>query len=102
MPSPGKVETFYTPGGPGVRVDTHVYEDYVIPPFYDSMVAKLVVKDKDRTSAINRMRRALDEFIIEGVKTTIPLHKEILQSPEFLKGDFGTDFIEIFSRSQSG
>ena len=85
-----------------MRVDTHVYEDYVIPPFYDSMIAKLIVRDGDRISAINRMRRALDEFIIEGVPTTIDFHKLILTHPEFVSGHFSTAFIEKNLREEAG
>jgi acetyl-CoA carboxylase biotin carboxylase subunit len=94
MPCPGSITTYHAPGGPGVRVDSHVYEDYVIPPHYDSMIAKLVCWDVDRLSCIRRMNRALDEFIIEGVKTTIPLYKKILQNSNFLKGKYDTNFIE--------
>jgi acetyl-CoA carboxylase biotin carboxylase subunit len=94
MPCPGSIVTYHAPGGPGVRVDSHVYEDYVIPPYYDSMIAKLVCWDVDRISCIRRMSRALDEFIIEGVKTTIPLYKRILQNSNFQKGKYDTNFIE--------
>jgi len=96
MPCPGNVITYHPPGGPGVRVDSHVYEDYVIPPHYDSMIAKLVCWDIDRPTCIRRLNRALDEFIIEGVKTTIPLHKMILQNSRFLKGKYDTHFIEKY------
>jgi acetyl-CoA carboxylase biotin carboxylase subunit len=95
-PSPGKIETFHPPGGPGVRLDTHAYEDYVIPPYYDSLVAKVIVHDKDRPAAIARMARALDHFVIEGVQTSIPLHQEILQDPAFRRGDLSTRFMERF------
>jgi acetyl-CoA carboxylase biotin carboxylase subunit len=95
-PSPGQITTFHAPGGPGVRLDTHAYEDYVIPPFYDSLVAKLIVHDEDREAAITRMSRALDFFVIEGVRTTIPLHQEILEDPAFRAGDFSTQFMESF------
>ncbi|MBN1903160.1 acetyl-CoA carboxylase biotin carboxylase subunit [Candidatus Sumerlaeota bacterium] len=94
MPCPGSITTYHAPGGPGVRVDSHVYEDYVIPPHYDSMIAKLVCWDGDRASCIRRINRALDEFIIEGVKTTIPLYRKILQNSNFLKGKYDTNFIE--------
>lgn len=96
MPSPGKVTTYHAPGGPGVRVDSHVYEEYVIPPFYDSMIAKLIVTGEDRDEAICRMDRALAEFIIEGVATTIPFHQKVIRSEEFRRGDFGTGFVEKF------
>jgi len=95
-PSPGKLETYHPPGGPGVRLDTHAYEDYVIPPFYDSLVAKLVVSDHDRAATITRMSRALDQFVIEGIQTTIPLHQEILQDQAFRAGDMSTKFMERF------
>jgi acetyl-CoA carboxylase biotin carboxylase subunit len=95
-PSPGKVETFHPPGGPGVRVDTHVYEDYVIPPFYDSLVAKLIVHASDRQEAIRRMERALDFFVIEGIDTSIPLHREIVRDDRFRRGDVSTRFMERF------
>ena len=96
MPSPGRVNTYHAPGGPGVRVDSHVYEEYVIPPFYDSMIAKLIVTGRDREEAICRMDRALSEFIIEGVATTIPFHQKVLRSEEFRRGNFGTGFVERF------
>jgi acetyl-CoA carboxylase biotin carboxylase subunit len=94
MPCPGTITTYHAPGGPGIRVDSHVYEEYVIPPYYDSMIAKLIAWDTDRPTCIRRLDRALDEFIIEGVKTTIPLHKRILQNPDFLKGKYDTKFLE--------
>ncbi len=94
IPSPGEVTSFYQPGGPGTRVDTHIYASYRIPPFYDSLMAKLIVHGRDRTEAINRLRRSLDEFVVEGVKTTIPFHQFVISTPEFQKGDFDTHFIE--------
>ena len=94
MPCPGKVETYHASGGPGVRVDSHVYEEYIIPPYYDSMIAKLIVWDENRSACIRRLGRALDEFIIEGVKTTIPLHKQIIENSNFLKGKYNTSFLE--------
>lgn len=96
MPSPGQVKTYHVPGGPGVRIDSHVYEEYVIPPFYDSMIAKLIVTAASREEAIRRMERALAEFVIEGVATTIPFHQKVMRSEEFRKGDFGTGFVEGF------
>jgi acetyl-CoA carboxylase biotin carboxylase subunit len=93
-PSPGTLQTFHLPGGPGVRVDTHCYSGYTVPPNYDSMIAKLIVHAPTREEAIARMLRALDEFVIEGVKTTIPAHKRILRHPKFVKGDFTTKFLE--------
>ncbi len=93
FPSPGKITTYNPPGGPGVRVDGIAYAGYEIPPYYDSMIAKLLVWDSTRNGAINRMRRALDEYTIEGVKTTIPFHKMILFNAYFRKGDYSTNFI---------
>ena len=93
---PGPLTTFHLPGGPGTRVDTHGYEDYVIPPYYDSLVAKLIVHDRSRDEAIARMRRALDFFVVEGIHTSIPLHKRILRDPDFLAGSLSTRFMERF------
>ncbi|HKB78295.1 MAG TPA: acetyl-CoA carboxylase biotin carboxylase subunit [Thermoanaerobaculia bacterium] len=95
-PNPGKIREFHVPGGPGVRVDTAAYRDYVIPPHYDSLIAKLVVRGKNREETLARGRRALDLFIIEGVKTSIPLHRAILDEPRFIRGDFSTRFMEEF------
>ena len=95
-PSPGKITTFNIPGGPGVRVDTAVYPGYTVPPYYDSMIAKLIVHARTRELAIARMRRALDMMVIEGIKTTIPLHKKIMADEKFQKGDFSTKFMEEF------
>jgi acetyl-CoA carboxylase biotin carboxylase subunit len=97
-PHPGRITSFHLPGGPGVRVDTAAYRDYVVPPHYDSLVAKLIVHGKDRAEAIERGKRALDFFIVEGVKTSIPLHRRILDSPVFVKGDLSTRFMEEFLR----
>ncbi len=94
IPSPGKITFLSLPGGPGVRVDTAIYCGYVVPSHYDSLIAKLIVHGKDRTEAIAKMRRALDEFIIEGVKTTIPFHKKVLNNPDFISGNFTTNFVE--------
>jgi len=94
MPSPGRVTTCNIPGGPGVRFDTHVYPGYEIPPYYDSMIGKLIVHGKDRMEAIRIMQRALDELIIEPVKTTIGFHKMVLNDPAFLRGKFTTDFVD--------
>lgn len=95
MPSPGKVVRYLPPGGYGVRIDSAVYPGYEITPFYDSMVAKLIVWGKDREEAIARMKRALDEFVIDGVHTTIPFHSKLLEHPDFVKGNFATNFLEI-------
>jgi len=93
-PSPGKIELLHKPGGFGIRVDSHVYQGYVIPPYYDSMVAKLISWGNDRSEAIERMKRALEEFVLEGIKTTIPLHLRILERKEFLEGKFYTNSLE--------
>jgi acetyl-CoA carboxylase biotin carboxylase subunit len=95
-PSPGTITAFNPPGGPGVRVDTSAYTQYVIPPYYDSMIAKLIVHADTRDDAIRRMQRALDEFIVEGVKTTIPMHMKILADPDFQQGDISTKFMERY------
>ncbi|MCD6406954.1 acetyl-CoA carboxylase biotin carboxylase subunit [Candidatus Aerophobetes bacterium] len=93
-PSPGKVTAFHIPGGPGIRVDTHVFAGYSVPSSYDSLIAKLISWGKDRQEAIARMKRALEEFVIEGVKTIIPLHQKIIEHEDFLSGNFYTDFVE--------
>ncbi len=95
-PSPGKIQTLHFPGGHGVRLDTHVYSGYIIPPFYDSMIAKLITTAQTREEAINKMKRALDEFIVEGIKTTIPFHKKLMNNPEFINGNYTTKFMETF------
>ncbi|RMH91088.1 MAG: acetyl-CoA carboxylase biotin carboxylase subunit [Calditrichaeota bacterium] len=94
MPSPGEITNIHFPGGPGVRVDTHIYNSYRVPPFYDSLIAKLIVVARNRREAIRRMNRALDEFVVEGIKTTIPFHKFVINTPEFIEGDFDTHFLE--------
>jgi acetyl-CoA carboxylase biotin carboxylase subunit len=96
-PSPGTITTFNPPGGPGVRVDTAAYTQYVIPQYYDSMIAKLIVHAETREDAIIRMRRALNEFIIQGVKTTIPMHKKILDDKDFQSGNISTKFMERYN-----
>jgi acetyl-CoA carboxylase biotin carboxylase subunit len=96
VPSAGRITTFQAPGGTGVRVDSAAYADAVIPPYYDSMIAKLIVKGRDRTEAIGRMKRALEMFVIEGIKTSIPLHRRILADPDFAAGKIDTHFIERF------
>ena len=95
-PSPGKITTLHTPGGHGVRLDTHVYSGYVIPPNYDSMIAKLITSAQTREEAINKMKRALEEFVIEGVKTTIPFHRQLMEHPDYLAGNYTTKFMEDF------
>jgi acetyl-CoA carboxylase biotin carboxylase subunit len=95
-PSPGKIVSFHMPGGFGVRVDTHAYDGYEIPPYYDSLVAKLIVKAKTREEVVEKMHHALDEFIIEGIHTTIPFHKKLMKNEQFRSGEFDTKFIEQF------
>ena len=101
MPSPGMVEQLIMPGGMGVRVDMNLYQNYEIPPFYDSLVGKLIVWAKDRPTAIARMKRALGEFSIDGVKTTIPFHSQIMDEDDFKKGNTNTHFIERFEKARS-
>lgn len=96
-PSPGKITELNTPGGHGVRVDSHVYAGYVIPPYYDSMISKLIAIARTREEAIHTMYRALSEYVIEGVKTTIPFHLQLMQNEEFIKGNFTTKFLETFT-----
>ncbi|MGX5819434.1 acetyl-CoA carboxylase biotin carboxylase subunit [Chitinophaga lutea] len=95
-PSPGRITVLHTPGGHGVRVDSHIYAGYVIPPYYDSMVSKVIAVAQTREEAINTMERALSEFVIEGVKTTIPFHQQLMQNEDFRKGNFTTKFTEGF------
>jgi acetyl-CoA carboxylase biotin carboxylase subunit len=97
MPSPGLVTSCHSPKGHGVRVDTHVYAGYRIPPYYDSMIAKVICKARTREECITKMARALDEFIIEGVKTTLPFHKKLMKDMDFRQGNFTTSFLETFS-----
>ena len=96
MPSPGKITSFHAPGGHGIRIDTHVYANYTIPPFYDSMIAKLITVAQTREEAISKMQRALDEFIIEGIKTTIPFHQALMKNEDFQKGNYTTKFMDDF------
>ncbi len=96
VPSPGRITGYNVPGGPGIRVDTHAYTGYVIPPYYDSLVAKLIAYGNDREEALKRMERALDEFIIEGIATTIPLHKRLVIDPVFVSGQYQTTFLEHY------
>src|SRR5690606_20505783 len=99
-PSPGRITNFHSPGGHGVRVDTHVYAGYTIPPNYDSMIAKLICVAQTREEAIATMERALSEFVIEGIKTTIPLHLRLMRDPNFRAGNFTTKFMETFDLSE--
>ena len=95
-PSPGLINNFHAPGGHGIRIDTHAYANYMIPPYYDSMIAKLITVAQTREEAISKMERALDEFIIEGIKTTIPFHKKLMRNKDFRKGNYTTKFMEDF------
>jgi acetyl-CoA carboxylase biotin carboxylase subunit len=99
-PSPGKITVLHTPGGHGVRVDSHIYAGYTIPPNYDSMVAKLITMAQTREEAIAKMRRALSEFVVEGVKTTIPFHLRLMNDENFIKGNYTTKFLEDFDLSE--
>ena len=99
-PSPGKITNLHLPGGHGVRLDTHVYSGYVIPPNYDSMIAKLIVTAQNRNEAIQKMKRALDEFVIEGIKTTIPFHRQLMDDPNYIAGNYTTKFMEEFEIKQ--
>jgi len=98
-PSPGRIEMYYPPGGRGVRLDSHAYSGYTIPPYYDSMIGKLITHGKDRAEAMSRMSRALSEYMITGIKTTVPFSLAILQDPDFRRGDYTTNFIERFLAS---
>lgn len=99
-PSPGKITVLHAPGGHGVRLDTHVYAGYTIPPNYDSMIAKLITTAQTREEAINKMKRALDEFYIEGVKTTIPFHRQLMDDPAYVEGNYTTKFMETFKMNE--
>jgi acetyl-CoA carboxylase biotin carboxylase subunit len=99
-PSPGRISSFHSPKGHGVRVDTHVYAGYTIPPNYDSMIAKLIVRARTRDEAILKMERALDEFIVEGIKTTVPFHQRLMRNEQFKKGDFHTGFLSSWDFKQ--
>ena len=100
-PSPGMITNINIPGGHGVRVDTHVYAGYQIPPYYDSMIAKLVVTSQSREESLAKMKRALDEFYIEGIKTTVPFHRQLMDNPDFQKGNYTTKFMETFELDPS-
>ncbi len=99
-PSPGKITNLHAPGGHGVRLDTHVYSGYVIPPNYDSMIAKLITTARTREEAISKMRRALNEFIVEGIQTTIPFHRQLMDHPDYIAGNYTTKFMENFEMSE--
>jgi acetyl-CoA carboxylase biotin carboxylase subunit len=95
QPSPGRIDVFHQPGGPGVRVDTHAYTGYTVPPYYDSLLAKLIVQGRDRPEALKRMQIALESFIIEGVTTTIPFLARVMQNADFQRGAVHTKFLEV-------
>lgn len=99
-PSPGKITVLHAPGGHGVRLDTHVYAGYTIPPNYDSMIAKLITTAQTREEAISKMKRALDEFVIEGIKTTIPFHRKLMDDPDYISGNYTTKFMETFQMGE--
>lgn len=99
-PSPGKITVLHAPGGHGVRLDTHVYAGYTIPPNYDSMIAKLITTAQTREEAINKMKRALDEFVIEGIKTTIPFHRQLMDEPDYVAGNYTTAFMNSFNMKE--
>lgn len=99
-PSPGKITTLHAPGGHGIRLDTHVYAGYTIPPNYDSMIAKLITTAQTREEAISKMKRALDEFVIEGIKTTIPFHRQLMDEPDYVAGNYTTKFMESFKMNE--
>ncbi len=101
-PTPGAITVFHPPGGPGVRVDTHAYEDYVVPPYYDSLLAKLITYGQDRAEAIARMTRALEFFVVEGIKTSIPLHQRIMKDPKYRSGNVSTRFMERLLEPHKG
>jgi acetyl-CoA carboxylase biotin carboxylase subunit len=96
-PSPGKISSFHSPKGHGVRVDTHVYAGYVVPPYYDSLIAKLICKAQTREECIRKMQRALDEFIVEGIKTTVPFHQKLMRNEDFRNGNFHTGFLNTWN-----
>jgi acetyl-CoA carboxylase biotin carboxylase subunit len=97
-PSPGRITALHIPGGFGVRVDTHIYAQYVVPPHYDSLLAKLIIHAEDRPACLRRLRRCLDEFVVEGIKTNIPFHQRLVRDPEFQAGNFDTAFLERMAK----
>ena len=94
QPSPGRIDLYYQPGGRGVRVDTHAYAGYTVPPHYDSLIAKLIAVGSNRSNAIARMTRALGDYLIMGIKTTIPFQQAIMRNPDFIRGNYNTGFVE--------
>ena len=101
QPSPGRIKFYYAPGGRGVRVDSHAYTGYVVPPYYDSLIAKIVTIGATRINAIDRMRRALDEYYIAGIKTTVPFHAAMMRNGEFRAGNYDTGFVERLMSSEA-
>ena len=100
MPCPGKIDGYFAPGGFGIRVDSHVYPGYSIPPYYDSMIGKLICWGENRNEARRRMYQALKEYVVTGIKTTIPFHQQIVEDEVFMSGNFNTGFIEDFYKRQ--
>ena len=100
-PSPGKIDFFYAPGGHGIRWDSHVYAGYTVPPYYDSMIGKLIAFGSDRATAMDRLSRALDEFVVRGIKTTVPIGQAILKDPDFRRGRYSTHFVEGFLKQRA-
>jgi acetyl-CoA carboxylase biotin carboxylase subunit len=101
QPSPGRINFYYAPGGRGVRIDSHAYTGYIVPSYYDSMIGKIITVGATRDSAINRMRRALDEYYVTGIKTTVPFHAAIMRSGEFREGKYDTGFVERVMSSEA-
>jgi acetyl-CoA carboxylase biotin carboxylase subunit len=101
QPSPGRIKFYYAPGGRGVRIDSHAYTGYVVPPHYDSLISKIITVGATRTNAIDRMRRALDEYYITGIKTTVPFHAAIMRNGDFREGHYDTGFVERVMKSES-
>ncbi len=94
MPSPGLIEAFHAPGGPGIRIDSHVYDGYRVPPNYDSLIAKIIAHGENRDIAIARMRVALDELVLDGIRTNVPMHQWLLRDPGFIRGGFNIHYLE--------
>ena len=101
VPSPGRVTDYHAPGGLGVRVDSALYQGYEVPPYYDSLISKLIVHGKSRNECLMRLRRALEEYVIEGIETTIPLHQRLAAAPEFIDGDYDIHWLERFVRESA-
>jgi acetyl-CoA carboxylase biotin carboxylase subunit len=101
QPSPGRISFYYAPGGRGIRIDSHAYTGYVVPPYYDSLIAKLITSGASRQSAIARMRRALDEYYIAGIKTTVPFHSAIMRNADFWNGKYDTGFVDRVMNSSA-